>query len=92
MNNEKEILALLNSVLGMAEGDSRILRERHIGPCTVHRYRDGWYVFADQASDRNASSQAILGWFFNHVEDLADFLIGALHDRHQNFYLMGERQ
>ena len=92
MNREESLLELLNGVLQLGIGEIRVVRERHLTPCTVHRYRDGWCVLLDHASDREARACAVLGWFFHHLEDLGYFLTGALADRHQNFFLRGERQ
>jgi hypothetical protein len=90
--NGDPLVELLNSVLCLAVGESRVLRENHLplSNVTVHRYRDGWTVLTDAASDRHAFGCAFIGWRFTRVEDLADFLTGDLNHCHTNFLLEGE--
>jgi hypothetical protein len=90
MNDDGEILALLCFVLGLAAGESWVLREQHLVRSTVHRYRDGWYVLIDQAPDRQPCPRALIGWVFRKEQDMADFLLGDLGPRHISFALIGE--
>ena len=90
MNDDGEILALLCFVLALSVGERWILREPHLAPCTVHRYRDGWYVLIDNAPDRQPCPKALIGWVFKNEQDIADFLLGDLGPRHVNFGLIGE--
>ncbi len=92
MNSEGDMLALLSSVLGLAVGESWALRESRHFDCTIHRYDDGWYVLVDHITDRVFSPRAVLGWYFNRVEDMADFLTGALGHRIVNHAIIGDRE
>lgn len=85
-------LQLLNAVLQLDIGEGRVLREAHLFPMTVHRYRDGWTFFLDESGALLMDSRVILGWFFNHPEDVADFLIGELGHRLFYFAIVGDRQ
>jgi hypothetical protein len=90
--NGDPLIHFLNSVLQLQIGEGRVIREPHLHPCTVHRYRDGWSILLDHAGDRHClDSRAFLGWHFNHVEDLVDFLTGEMDAAISlNFALEGE--
>lgn len=85
-------IELLNSVLGLSIGQVRVLRESHLFPMTAHRYRDGWTFFLDHVPDEAGGfRRPVLGWFFAHPEDVADFLIGDLGPRLSHFAILGDR-
>jgi hypothetical protein len=86
----EELLDLVRAVLIMPIGEKRILRERHLSMCTVHRYRDGWTVLLDIVSDEHPLPRAVIGWLFRDSQDMADFLLGSLPGLN-NFNLVGER-
>lgn len=89
MNREEEIVALLNAVLQLKVGDSRVIREPHLLPCTAHRYRDGWTIFHDGAGDKHVFPRAGLGWHFQHLDDITAWLAGTMHPLAPNFIIEG---
>jgi len=88
MNPHPEI-DLINAVLQLGFGESRVVREDHLPHCTVHRYRDGWTVYRDLVSPNGGDSN-VLGWFFRFPEEIAQFLVGPFPDR-VNFVIWGMR-
>jgi hypothetical protein len=87
-----ELLDLVRTVLALQIGEKRVLRERHLDWCTVHRYRDGWTVLKDIVSDQNGCPRAVIGWLFRDSQDMADFLLDDFPPGQlRNFNLVGER-
>lgn len=84
------LLEVMRTVLTLPVGEKRVLREDHLPNCTVHRYRDGWTVLSDCASDRLPLPRAVIGWSFRDSQDMTDFLLGDSPGLN-NFNLVGER-
>lgn len=90
MNGHDDLRLLLRRVLTLADGDRVVLREPHLIPCTVHRYRDGWTVLADDVLDRLAVERSSIGWHFKFREDIVAYLVGTMREEHVNYLLFWE--
>jgi hypothetical protein len=82
---EFQRLEAIACVLALKIGEGRVLREEHLCPCTVHRYREGWTILRDNALNRTVIDEACLGWFFEDPQSVTDFLSGVMpiQDRNQ---------
>lgn len=87
-----ELVELLNAVLGLKDGEIYVLREQHIPPSTVHRYRDGWHVLIDFETDNFPCHDRVIGWHFKHHEDICEFLLCEMGKRVLDFAKRGQGQ
>jgi len=88
----EEVIELLNAVRGLKAGEVHALREPHIPPSTIHRYRDGWYVFKNFEADNEPCEGRVIGWHFKHDEDITEFLLCAMGKRVLDFVIRGTGQ
>ncbi len=87
---KRDLKSLVLAVLQLRDGESHVIRERHLDRGTFHKYRDGWHYFLD-VPNRIGCPSTVIGWSFADPSDVVTFLQGRPGLNLANHALVGER-